>query len=283
MAIKTVQVTINGVPTTLTLNPQTGKYEATITAPTKSSYNQSGGYYNVTVKATDTAGNSTSKDATDGTLGSKLKLVVKEKVAPTITVTYPTASATITNNKPTFTWKVSDDDSGVNSNTIGITIDSGSKITSGITKTAIAGGYECSYTPATALSDGSHTVKFNASDNDGNAATQKSVTFKVDTVPPTLNVTSPAEGLVTNNATVTVKVNGTAVTVDASGNFSTTVTLTEGSNTITVVATDSAGKATTVTRKVTLDTKAPTITDVSITPNPVDGGKTFVIAVSVTD
>lgn len=297
MAIKTVQVTINGVPTTLTLNQSTGKYEATITAPTKSSYNQSGGYYNVTVKATDTAGNSTSKDATDGTLGSKLKLVVKEKVAPTITVTYPTASATTTNNKPTFTWKVSDDDSGVNSNTIGITIDSGSKITSGITKTAIAGGYECSYTPATALSDGSHTVKFNASDNDGNAATQKSVTFKVDTVPPTLNVTSPAEDLVTNNATVTVKgttndatsspvtvkVNGTAVTVDASGNFSTTVTLTEGSNTITVVATDSAGKATTVTRKVTLDTKAPTITDVSITPNPVDGGKTFVIAVSVTD
>ena len=113
MAIKTVQVTINGVPTTLTLNSSTGKYEATITAPAKSSYNQSGGYYNVTVKATDTAGNSTSKDATDATLGSKLKLVVKEKVAPTITVTYPTASATTTNNKPTFKWKVTDDDSGV--------------------------------------------------------------------------------------------------------------------------------------------------------------------------
>ena len=100
MAIKTVQVIINGVPTTLTLNSSTGKYEATITAPTKSSYNQSGGYYNVTVKATDTAGNSTSKDATDATLGSKLKLIVKEKVAPAITVTYPTASATTTNNKP---------------------------------------------------------------------------------------------------------------------------------------------------------------------------------------
>lgn len=173
MAIKTVQAIINGVPTTLTLNSSTGKYEATITAPTKSSYNQSGGYYNVTVKATDTAGNSTSKDATDATLGSKLKLVVKEKVAPTITVTYPTASATTTNNKPTFTWKVTDDDSGVNSNTIGITVDSGSKITSGITKTAITGGYECSYTPSAALSDVSHTVKFNASDNDGNAAAQK--------------------------------------------------------------------------------------------------------------
>ena len=42
MAIKTVQAIINGVPTTLTLNSSTGKYEATITAPTKSSYNQSG-------------------------------------------------------------------------------------------------------------------------------------------------------------------------------------------------------------------------------------------------
>ena len=41
MAIKTVQVTINGVPTTLTLNSSTGKYEATITAPAKSSYIQS--------------------------------------------------------------------------------------------------------------------------------------------------------------------------------------------------------------------------------------------------
>lgn len=64
MAIKTVQAIINGVVTTLTLNSSTGKYEATITAPTKSSYNQSGGYYNVTVKATDTAGNSTSDKCT---------------------------------------------------------------------------------------------------------------------------------------------------------------------------------------------------------------------------
>lgn len=30
------------------------------------------------------------------------------------------------------------------------------------------------------------------SDYDGNAAAQKSVTFKIDTVPPTLSITSPA-------------------------------------------------------------------------------------------
>lgn len=297
MAIKTVQAIINGQTTSLNYNESTGKYEAIITAPSKSSFNLDGGYYPVTVKATDTANNTTTKDATDGTLGTSLRLVVKEKVAPVLSFTYPSSGAYLANNKPTFKWKVTDADSGVNSGTIAITIDSGSKITSGITKTAVTGGYECSYTPTTALGDGSHTIKIDATDNDGNAATTKSLTFKVDTVPPTLNLTSPANNLVTNNKTltvsgttndatsspVTVKVNGTAVTVGTNGAFSTTVTLTEGTNTITVVATDTAGKSSTVTRTVTLDTKAPTIKSVTLTPNPADAGKTFVITVEVTD
>ncbi|WP_341443532.1 Ig-like domain-containing protein [Lactonifactor longoviformis] len=223
-------------------------------------------------------------------------------MAPTIIITYPTASATIINNKPAITWKVTDDDSGVNQNTIGVTIDSGSKVTSGITKTAITGGYECTYTPTTALADGSHTIKIDASDNDGNAATQKSVTFKIDTVPPTLSVSSPVDNLVTNQAsctvagttnditsspvTLTIKLNsGTAeaVTVADNGAFTKTLTLINGKNTITIVATDSAGKSTTVTRTVTLDTGAPVISSVTITPNPVDCGATYVIAVEVTD
>lgn len=206
MAVKTVQTVVNGQTYTLTLNSSTGKYEATITAPSKSSYNQSGHYYGVTVKATDDAGNTTTKDVSDSTIGSSLQLKVKEKVAPTLAITSPTAGSYIINSKPTITFTVTDDDSGVNSATIGITIDSGSKVTGdAITKKAITGGYECTYTPTSALSDGSHTIKIDASDNDGNAATQKSVTFKVDTVPPTLSVTSPADGLVTNQAALTVK------------------------------------------------------------------------------
>lgn len=257
----------------------------------------------MTIKATDEAGNVTTKNDTDATLGSSLQLRVKEKTAPAITITYPTASALIINNKPAIHWKVTDNDSGVNPDTIGITIDSGSKVTgSAITKTAITGGYDCTYTPTTALSDGSHTIKIDASDNDGNAATQKSVTFKIDTVPPTLSVTAPVNGLITNKAactvsgttnditsspvTVTVKLNSgsaEAVTVGSDGSFSKALTLASGSNTITVVATDSAGKSTTVTRTVTLDTVAPTIKAVTLTPNPVDAGKTYVISVEVTD
>ena len=114
-------------------------------------------------------------------------------------------SALITNNKPSIVWTITDDDSGVDPSTIGITIDSGSKITgSSISKTTISGGYRCTYTPGTALSDGSHTITVNASDYDGNAAAQKSVSFKIDTVPPTLSVTSPTDGLVTNQASCTV-------------------------------------------------------------------------------
>lgn len=303
MAVKTVQAVINGQTYNLTLNSSTGKYEATITAPSKSSHTLSGHYYPVTVKATDDAGNTTTKTDSDATLGGSLKLQVKEKVAPVIAITAPTAGSYIINNKPAITFKVTDDDSGVNPATIGVTIDSGSKVTGdAITKRAVTGGYECTYTPTSALADGSHTVRVDTSDYDGNAAAQKSVTFKIDTVPPTLSITSPANGLVTNQAactvagktndatsspvTVTVKLNSgaaEAVTVGSDGSFSKAITLAAGSNTITIVATDYAGKTTTVTRTVKLDTTPPTIKSVTLTPNPVDAGKTFIISVDVTD
>lgn len=297
MAIQTVRAQVNGTWHTLTLNSSNGKYEKTITAPTISSYNQTNHYYNVKVEATNTAGTVTTADGTDLT---GLRLVVKEKVAPAITITAPTAGATITTNKPAVKWTVTDADSGVNPNTISIKIDSGSAITSGITKTASGKGFTCSYTPPTALADGSHTITINASDYDGNAATAKSVTFKVDTTPPTLSVSAPAEGLITNKAaltitgttndvtsspvTVKITLNGTdqgAVTVGTGGAFSKAVTLKEGANTIVVTATDSAGKATTVTRHVTLDTSAPVIVAATITPNPADTGATVLISVTI--
>ena len=73
------------------------------------------------------------------------------------------------------------------------------------------------------------------------------------------------------------------MTVDGSGAFSKSVALSEGSNTIVVTATDSAGKASSVARTVTLDTGAPIFQSVSIAPNPVDAGATYVITVEVTD
>lgn len=296
MAIKTMQTTLNGQTYNLTLNASTGKYEAQITAPSTSSYKQSGHYYPMTVTATDDAGNTTTVNTNTATIGESLKLKVKETTPPTVTVTSPTAKQTLTNNKPTIAFTVTDTDSGVNAGTISVTID-GTKYTSGINKTAITNGYSCTFVPGTALTDGSHTVTVAATDNDGNTKTTTAVTFKIDTVPPALSVTSPTDGLVTNQPTVTVTgttndatsspvtltINGESVTVTSSGTFSHVVTLTNGTNTITVVATDAAGKSTTVTRTVTYNTSAPFISAVTITPNPVNTGNVFTISVTATD
>lgn len=301
MAVKTVQVVINGQTHTLTYNATTKKYEATITAPSTSSYNQNGHYYNVKVKATDEAGNSVTKDATDTTLGSSLQLKVKEKVAPVISITAPSSSAKLTNNKPVINWTVTDADSGVNPSTIKLIIDS-QTITTGITKTQSGKNYTCSYTPTTALSDGTHTIKVSASDYDGNVATQKSATFTVDTVPPELSVSAPVDNLVTNQSslvvkgttndvtsspvTLTIKLNGgteQTVEVGSDGSFTKTLTLVTGENTIVITAKDGAGKTSTVTKKVVLDQTAPVIQSVTISPNPVNAGATYTISVEVTD
>lgn len=299
MAIKTVQAIINGQTYDLTLNSSTGKWEATITAPNKTSFNQTGGYYNVQVKATNDAGTTGTADAStlDG-----LKLVVKERVAPVITIVSPTNGAYVINSKQPVVFTVTDevDGSGVDLSTLVVKLDGTAVASSTLANTAITNGYQVTYTPATALTDGEHTVTIDVKDHDGNSATQKSTTYRIDTVPPTLNITSPADGLVTATAaltvagttndatsspvTITIKLNGTdqgAVTVGTNGSFSKSVTLKEGSNTIVITATDAAGQTASVTRTVKLDTSTPSITAATITPNPVDAGKTMVISVTI--
>ena len=74
MSVKTVQAIVNGQTVNLSYNSSTGRYEATITAPGKSSYSQSGHYYGVTVRATDDANNTATVDASHSTLGGSLQL-----------------------------------------------------------------------------------------------------------------------------------------------------------------------------------------------------------------
>ena len=299
MAIKTVQAVIDGQTYNLTYDSASGKYKATITAPGKTSYNQTGGYYNVTVKATNDAGTT---GTADGSTLAGLKLVVKERVAPVITIVSPASGAYVSNNKQPVVFTVTDEagGSGVDLTTLAVKQDDTAAAASTIKTTAITNGYSVTYTPAAALSDGSHTVTIAVSDHDGNAAVEQSTTYKLDTVPPSLNVTSPTDNLVTATAaltvagttsdatsspvTIAVKLNGTdqgAVTVAANGSWTKQVTLSEGTNRIVVTATDAAGQVTSITRTVKLDTTVPTIKSATITPNPVDAGVTMVITVEI--
>ena len=299
MAITQVRAQINGTWYTLTATGTAGQYTAQITAPGATSYNQPGGYYNVTVEATNTAGTTGSADAS--TLEG-LKFYVEERVAPVITILSPSDGAYVSNNQQPVVFTVTDESggSGVDLDSVVVKLDGTAVSAAEVTHTAITNGYSFTYTPSAAMGDGAHTVSVEAADNDGNAAAAKSTTFTVDTVPPALNVPSPAEGLVTataalavsgttNDATsspvvITVTLNSAdqgPVTVQANGSFSKTVTLAEGANTIVVTATDAAGKVSTVTRNVTLDTSVPQIVSAGITPNPADAGATVTITVVV--
>lgn len=300
MAISQVRAQINGTWHTLTDNGD-GTYSASLTAPGATSYNLSGGYYNVAVEVTNSAGTVTTADAStiDG-----LKLVVKETIAPIVSILSPTSGAYVTNAKQPVVFTVLDEagGSGVDADSISVTLDGAAVAAATLTKTEITNGYNVTYTPANALSDGSHTVEITASDHDGNIATAQSTQFTVDTIPPTLNLTAPTEGLITNQSsvvvrgttndatsspvTITISLNGVdqgSVAVGTDGSFSKTLTLAAGDNTIIVTATDAAGKETGVTRHVKYDISHPVIQSASIVPNPVDAGKTMVITVTITE
>ena len=203
MAISQVRAQVNGTWHALTYNSSTGKYEATITAPGSTSFNLSGGYYNVKVEATNTAG---TVGRADGTSVTGLRLVVKERVAPVITIVSPSSGAFVTNSKQPIVFTLVDEvgGSGINLSSLVVKQDNAIVSSNTIVTTAITNGYSVTYTPSSALADGSHTVTVNVSDNDGNAATQKTTTYTVDTVPPTLNLTSPADGLITATASLNV-------------------------------------------------------------------------------
>lgn len=300
MAISSVKINIAGTDYQLTYNSSTGKWEKSITAPGATSWNQPNNVYACVVTATNSAGTSSTATVNTPTIGTNLRLRVKETVKPVVAITSPASGAFVTNNKQPIVFSVMDESggSGINISTLVVKVD-GTTVT-GVSNTAITNGYSCTYTPTTALSDGSHSVTVDVSDNDGNAAIQKTVSFTVDTVPPNLNITAPAENAIlpsktvnvsgsTNDLTsspvgITISVNGGAAqtaSVAGDGSFTYSATCADGANTIVVTATDGAGKISSVTRHVTIDTSVPSITNVSISPNPVDAGATMAVAVTV--
>ena len=292
MAITKVRVKINGTWTNLAKDSSTGKWTGNVTAPATTSYNQTGGYYPITVEATNDAGTVTTVDATDTTLGSVLRLVVKETTKPVIKLVQPSNGAYISNNQLPVIFDVTDETGGsgvdvstVELNLAGSTYKDGS---TGMSKAAITDGYRFTFTPQVALSDGAKEIKITASDHDGNAAAKVTASYTVDTVPPTLTISSPQDGLATNQknmvpVTVTVIHGGASYTpaVANDGSFSQALVLTEGENTIQVVSTDAAGKSTTINLTVVLDTSVPTIKSATFAPNPVNASASVQITLEV--
>lgn len=137
------------------------------------------------------------------------------------------------------------------------------------------------------LSGGTNTINLTAKDPAGNTSTASiNVIYIQDTTPPAITITSPANGATVDTSSITVSgtiddntatvtVNGINVPI-SNGAFTSNVTLTEGTNLITVSATDQAGNTSTAIISVTYKTSirytnpgaAPDLTVVAPPINP---------------
>lgn len=299
MAIMQARIKINGVWVVCTYNSATGKYEGNFTAPATTSFHKTGGYYPSEVEITNDAGTVVTRDSMDPVLGNALRLTVRERINPVITLQSPTSGAFLQNNKTPIVFSVTDEEggSGVNLSSVVLKVD-GAVVSP--ERIGITNGYKYTYTPASVYIDGLHTLSIAANDNDGNAADNKNINFTIDTLPPNLMITAPLDGAILNIAkctlagttnditsspvVVSITLNGSSVgsaPVGVGGKFTKELTLKEGINTIVSTSVDGAGRATTVTRTVRLDTTIPSIRSVRFEPNPVDVSSSVMISLEV--
>lgn len=282
-----------------TYNAETQKWNLEIPSGAESSYGQANHKYPVTIHTKDAAGNEKVMYATDPTYGDQLNFRVLEKTKPIATIASPTQGSVLGSATQDIALELQDaGGSGLNMASVVFKVNN-IQVSSGLSWSDGEDGKKtCTY-HATNLSDGSNSVSLQVTDNDGNVSDLATVTFVISTSAPTLNVTSPIDNLLTNSNKVTVagtaaagsdavtlasvKINGETVSVGEGGAFSKEITLQEGENTITVVAEDSIGKTTSVPRHVTVDTKAPIISDVEAEATTVDANSTIHITFKVTD
>lgn len=276
----------------------TQEWSVDIPSGSESSYSQSGHTFPIELHAFDAAGNETIMYATDDTYGDQLNIRVLEKTKPTATIVSPTQGSVLGSATQDIVMELQDaGGSGLNMASVVFKVNN-VQVTQGLSWTDQGNKKVCTY-HATNLSDGSNSVSLQVTDNDGNVSDVATVSFVISTSAPTLNVTSPTEGLLTNSNQVTVAgtaaagsdavtlskvtINGEEVSVGSGGAFSKVITLQEGENTITIVAEDSIGKTTSVTRHVTVDTQAPIISDVEAEATTVNANSTIHLTFKVTD
>lgn len=278
---------------------ETQEWSVDIPSGAESSYSQSNHTYPIELHAFDAAGNETIMYATDPTYGDQLNIRVLEKTKPTATIVSPTQGSVLGSATQDIEMELQDSGgSGLNMASVIFKVNN-IQVSEGLSwQDGTDGKKTCTY-HATNLSDGSNSVSLQVTDNDGNTSDIDTVSFVISTSAPTLNVTSPTEGLLTNSNKVTVsgtaaagsdavtlssvKINGETVSVGPDGAFGKEITLQEGENTITIVAEDNIGKTTSVTRHVTVDTKAPIISDVEVETTTVDANSTIHLTFKVTD
>lgn len=294
---------LDGKKVAATFDETTGLWTVEMTAPATSSWTQPDHVYRIELHAEDQAGNTATMTAADETYGEQLKIRVLELTKPVAKINTPTENSIIGKNTVDVELEVSDEgESGINLTTVVFKVngeDKAGELTWAKDETNTTADVRKATITLTGLNDGNNAIKLSVSDNDGNSSNEAVVNFVVSTAAPTLEITSPAEGVITNAGAVTISgntgtsvvgvgvssvtVNGTPITIGTDGTFSYEYTLTEGINTITIIATDTAGNSTQVIRTVVMDQTAPVITDVQAEAVVVNASGMIRITFKVTD
>lgn len=187
---------------------------------------------------------------------------------PTISITSPSQGAVVIAPSVTVEWEASDADSGIDR--FEVSVDEG--------EPQVLPAAARSH-PVPGLSDGLHEVTVTAVDVAGNVQLA-SVSFVVDTLAPTLQLTAPAAGLAIKSTTVLVTWTatdaGTGIsryeivldggdprTLPSSDTSDSLTDLSEGPHTVEVTAFDGAGRSTTASREFLVDVTAPEVSIVS--------------------
>jgi len=264
-------VTVNGVAAT------GGTATGSNTANWSRSVSLATGANTLTVVATDTVGNARTSSITINRGSS-------DTTAPTLAITSHTNGQTVTTASITLSGTATDSGAG-GSGITSVTVN-GSAATGG----TATGSNTANWSRSVSLATGANAITVVATDGAGNARTS-SITINrgaADTTAPTLAITSHSNGQTVSTSSITlsgtatdngtggsgitsVTVNGSAATGGTAtgnntANWSRSVNLSMGSNTLTVVAKDGANNTRTSSITVTRGTVTPVLSAVSITP-----------------
>src|SRR6267378_3869425 len=214
---------------------------------------------------------------------SLLQVPIVQVPPTTVAITSPAAVGNIINQSDVaagfiISGTATAGNSAVNGQTATIAIiDSSNVVKYTYTTTVTNGAWSVNVTAAQAqaLPDGSYIIKATVSDAVGNTATTVTQAITVDAVPPAVaivtieggdNIINAAEAAggvqISGTAEIgsTLAVNGSAVTVDGTGHWTTAVTPAgQGALVVTAVATDAAGNSSSTSTTLTVDTIAPPV------------------------
>ncbi|HEU0023995.1 MAG TPA: DUF4082 domain-containing protein [Thermoleophilaceae bacterium] len=270
--------------TTTGFTPSAANLVATVTQGT--SYTDTGlsaGTYYYRVVAADAAGNASDPS------NQASAAVTTDTTPPNVSISTPAAGASVSGT--TTVTAFASDNIGVES--VQFMVD-GASVGSADTSSPYSLSWD-----TTGLSNGTHTLSAVARDAAGNTRTAANVSVTVDNSAPNVAITAPAPGAtLSGTATVTASasdnvgvesvqfmVDGFTVWTDTTSPYSlsgSTTWLSDGTHTLSAVARDAAGNATTSADvTVTVDNNAPTVSITSPTAGTtVSGNRTLTASAS---